>query len=198
MVLWTIQSIGAWKKLQRCGVLCVDPRYADKDMRPAYEWMAAQMQKRLASKPANSFLPIWAWLQWEGERKRRPDLRCGGHLAKGSPGVLIEFEADETNVLLSDFDLWHYVLNYWYLPATEAEGKAFDAEMKKIGLDYFATKPLPNLKYHQRIEKSWMRIFDLSWSSEGISDQRKAKSIQAVLWELRKEKVRKAQTFISR
>jgi hypothetical protein len=60
MVLWTIQSIGAWKKLQRCGVLCADPRYADKDMRPAYKWMAAQMQKRVALKPFDNLLPIWA------------------------------------------------------------------------------------------------------------------------------------------
>jgi hypothetical protein len=35
---------------------------------------------------------------------------------------------------LSDFDLWHYVLNYWYLPESEAEGEEFELELKQYGL----------------------------------------------------------------
>jgi hypothetical protein len=30
----------------------------------------------------------------------------------------MQFAAPEDQTLLFDFDLWHYVLNGWYLPAT--------------------------------------------------------------------------------
>lgn len=136
--------------------------------------------------------------QWHGERKRRPDLRNSGHLPRGTRGVRIEFEADETQVLLSDFELWHYVLNYWYLPESEADGEAFEAELAKVSLSYYASKPLPDPKYHKRIERSWLRIFDLNWSCDGIASQKEDKSIQTALWELRIESIKKVQEFTAR
>ena len=68
-------------------------------------------------------MPIWAWYQWEGSR-RKPDLRASGYLPKGEPGVRLELRVADDRVLLSDFDLWHYVLNYWYLPKSEKAGEA--------------------------------------------------------------------------
>ena len=41
--------------------------------------------------PEPDCVPIWAWCQWEGKRKK-PDLRCRGHLPKGQPGVRLELE----------------------------------------------------------------------------------------------------------
>ena len=45
-------------------------------------------------------------------------LAVCGHLPKGERGVRLELQVADDRVLLSDFDLWHYVLNYWYLPET--------------------------------------------------------------------------------
>jgi len=42
--------------------------------------MAEQMRKRLKCVFKKVALPLWAWCQWEGERRRKPDLRSGGHL----------------------------------------------------------------------------------------------------------------------
>lgn len=42
---------------------------------------------------------------WNGPRSR-PDLRCGGHLAKGEEGVNLELECSADR-LLSDFSLWY-------------------------------------------------------------------------------------------
>lgn len=198
MILWTIQTLEAWKILNRDGGLRADPSRVEDYWRPAYQWMAAQMRQRLDCQPSESSLPIWAWFQWHGEHKRRPDLRSSAHLPKGTRGVRIEFEANETQVLLSDFELWHYVLNYWYLPESEAEGEAFEAELAKVGLSYYASKPLPDPKYHERIERSWLRIFDLNWSCDGIASRKEDKSIQAALWELRMENIRKVQVFTAR
>ncbi|MDQ5823417.1 MAG: DUF3841 domain-containing protein [Chloroflexota bacterium] len=97
----------------------------------------------------------------------------------------MEFEVDAKRVLLSDFDLWHYVINYWYIHRREAEDTAFEHLLKARGLDYYTMKPLPDPAYHRRIEESGERIFDIEWQSdfvrpEGLSGA----SIQATLWEL--------------
>ena len=184
MILWTIQSIKAWEELQQRSVLYANPRYVDNDFLPAYGWMTEQMRKRLGMRPSEDSLPLWAWYQWEDERSRRPDLRSSGHLPKGEPGVRIEFEIEDNLVLLSDFELWHYVLNYWYLPTSEAEGESFEAELANQGLSFYETKPLPNPIYHKRIEKNWERIFDMEWAPEGIASPTPEKSIQATFWEL--------------
>ena len=119
-------------------------------------------------------------------------------MPKGSRGVRLEIELDERRVLLSDFELWHYVLNYWYLPESEEDGESFEAELKGAGLCFFTEKPLPDPGYHKRIEASWLRIFDLDWSAKEIASPRKDKQIQAVFGELREENIRSVQYFTAR
>jgi len=196
--LWTIQLISAWEKLQKLGILRADTHYADKNFIHAYKWMAKQMEARLGIRPSQNSLPLWAWYQWEDERKRKPDLRYKGHLSKGERGVRIEFEIDKSKVVLSDFELWHYVLNYWYLPATKENGEAFEVELSKKGLSFYETKPLPNTNYHKRIVKSWERIFDITCSDELFTWPQNKKSIQASFWELRIENVTHIHVFTSR
>lgn len=45
--------------------------------------------------------------------------------------MLIEFEIEQDSVLLSDFELWHFVLNYWYLPSSLQDIGRFEEELKK-------------------------------------------------------------------
>jgi len=196
--LWTIQLISAWEKLQKLGILHADKHYADKNFIYAYKWMAKQMGARLGIRPSQNSLPLWAWYQWEDERKRKPDLRYKGHLSKGERGVRIEFEIDKSKVVLSDFELWHYVLNYWYLPATKEDGEAFEVELSKKGLSFYETKPLPNTNYHECIVKSWERIFDITCSDDLFAFPKNKKSIQASFWELRIENVTNIHVFTSR
>ena len=196
-MLWTIQSIAAWKILQREQVLFADQRHSEDLFLDAYKWMTKQMERRIESESENTSLPLWAWYQWNGKR-RRPDLRRSAHLPKGQRGVRIEFEQSDKGVLLSDFDLWHYVLNYWYLPRTVADGEAFEAELSEHNLSFFDTKPLPVRAYHQRIEDSWDRIFDLDWAEEEISNSFSRKSIQATFWKLNFDQIRDVQFFTAR
>lgn len=196
--LWTIQLISAWEKLQKLGILRTDTHYADKNFIHAYKWMAKKTEERLGVRPSQNSLPLWAWYQWEGERKRKPDLRYKGHLFKGERGVRIEFEIEADKVVLSDFELWHYVLNYWYLPATKEDGEAFEVELSKKGLSFYETKPLPNTNYHERIVKSWEHIFDITSSDDLFAFPKNKKSIQASFWELRIENVTHIHVFTSR
>ncbi len=198
MTLWTIQSIAAWKTLQREQVLFSDQRYSEDLFLDAYRWMSEQMECRIEPRPENTSLPLWAWYQWDNAKRRKPDLRSSAHLPKGQRGVRIEFEQSDKEVLLSDFDLWHYVLNYWYLPRTVADGEAFEAELSEHNLSFFEMKPLPVRAYHQRIEDSWDRIFDLDWAEEEISDPFSKKSIQATFWKLHFDQIRDVQFFTAR
>ena len=101
-------------------------------------------------------------------------------------------------MLLSDFDLWHYVLNYWYLPRTVRDRHQFDRSLKAAGQCYYRMRPLPDKTWHNLIERSWDRIFDLSWVNMAFTKKQTEKSIQGVVWEIRLDDIRSIQSFISR
>lgn len=200
MILWSIQSTRACRTLETSGKLRCDVRLVEKDFVAAYRWMAEQMDKRLrVRRSTEDASPVWAWYQWDGGgRRRRPDLRSSGHLPRGERGVRIEFAIDDEMVVLSDFQLWHYVLNYWYLPASTDEGEAFEARVAEQGLSFYRTKPLPDPALDEAIRRSWERIFDLEWAEEDLASPRAEKSIQAALWELPLETVRRVDEFVAR
>lgn len=198
MILWTIQSINAWKILQVTGILRGSIQHIwDEDLE-AYKWLVEQMENRIPVPRPGNAMPLWAWYLWDGEQRKRPDLRSSGHLPRGEPGVRIEFQIKDAWVLLSDFDLWHYVLNYLYLPQSLAEGDLFEAKLAGHGFSFYNTKSLPDPTFHDAIQQSWERIFDLEWEERDITAPKSKKSIQATLWELRLENVRRIDEFISR
>jgi len=127
MVIWSLLTQKAWNDLRRHGRLKVTHRHAMQEFLAPYTWMAGQMERRLKiPRPNKKAMPIWAWYQWEGASRCKPDLRAAGYLPRGEQGVRIELKVADDCVLLSDFDLWHYVLNYWYLPESEKDGRAFE------------------------------------------------------------------------
>ncbi len=203
MLIWSILTQQAWCELQRRGRLRATRRRIPKDFLCPYLWMVEQMQRRLATpRPTKQAMPIWAWYQWEGQR-RKPDLRSSGHLPRDEQGVRLELEVAAERVLLSDFDLWHYVLNYWYLPESEEAGEAFEKKLAQCGLSVYKCDhqhPLPHAQYRQKIEKSWERIFDIGWSDRrhAIASPPRQKSIQATLWEIRPADVVSAKEFTAR
>lgn len=199
MILWTIQTEGAWSELQNSGILRAKrENIIEESWLLPYQWMTEQMKIRIGPPPEAWYLPLWAWYQWEGEKRRKPDLRAGGHLGKGEKGIRIEFNCCEDAVLLSDFDLWHYVLNYWYLPTSENEGEVFEAELAAQGLSFFRQKPVPKAEFHRKIVGSWNRIFDMHWSEPDLAEPFPRKSIQATVWELSLDQVRSYTHFTSR
>lgn len=197
MQVWSIQTLAAWRVLQTAGVLRSDPALIEPDFLSAYQWLVGQMPSRIGTPPVGCPYPVWVWYQWQDAKKRRPDLRAGGHLPKGQQGVLLTLTIQADAVLLSDFDLWHYVVNYWYLPPSVAEGDAFEAALAAVGLEFYRTKPLP-APYHDRIVASWQRIFDLNWSAPEIASPKAEKQIQGVMWEITLAQVRKVQAFVAR
>lgn len=194
--MWTIQSPEAVAALERGGILVADAGEPEPSFGPAYRWMESQMSHRIGP-PVHGGRPIWAWRAWSALRPC-PDLRSKGHLSSGSRAARIEFSVEPNAVLLSDFSLWHHVLNYWYLAASVRDEGAFESQVKAAGLDFFATQPLPDPILHSRIEASWERIFDLDTFIGGISEKPASRSIQATLWSLPRTSVRNIRWFTAR
>ena len=198
MTLWTIQPLAAWAELQDKGVLRArSDNVSEPAWMPAYRWMTGQMGSRIGPPPEADSQAIWAWYRWDGATKT-PDLRRAGHLMRGEKGVRLEIDYPNDQVLLSDFSLWHYVLNYWYLPSSEADGEAFESELAGRGLSFIHQKPLPDDTYHRAIVDSWDRCFDLERHEPGVSEREEDKSIQATIWEITLDQVNECRHFTAR
>lgn len=187
--VWLVRTSRALSELLDTGVLRGHRRYVYEDFLPAYKWLRAQMRKRLGAGATQGY-PVWVWYQYSDASHRRPDLRHTAHLPKGVQGVRIELEVPEDKLLLSDFELWHYPLNNWYLPCSEADGERFEQSLAKSG-------PSPS-RIQKEKEKSWERVLDLEFSDPDIAEERSKKSIQACLWEVTLDQVVNVDTFTAR
>ena len=130
--------------------------------------------------------PLWAW-HTRGWKHKKPDLRCSGMGRKGEMMACVEFEIPDSQVLLSDFHLWHFVLNDMWLDESRCEE---EWEEMHNWYDTQSAEVQAQLK-----RESWNRIFDLNpictdWREVGCD-------IQAVFWKLRKETITKIYYFIA-
>ena len=206
MILWTIQHYAAYQKMLETGVLVADEShllYQD-DFRHAYDWMAHKMKEaNIYPTFDNIHYPVWAWYQWEGKRKRL-DMRKAGYAKRGEKIVQLTIDIDDKDVLLSDFDLFHYVLSYSYLPSDETDDSDFKNAYTQAGytlydLSNFQIQSSDMLLLRDRIVKSWDRIFDLSKEDNGwLCGSLEKKSIQATIWQVRFEQIVKAEVFIAK
>ena len=180
MRLWTVQSEEAFRELMERGILRADPaRIAllkEDQIRRAYDWLAAEMEKRIGKKPPGVSYPVWAYALYQGEKKE-PE-RWGF----GDPGdrmVMICLEAEDADVLLSDFYSWHCVLNDTYIPECQTE-EEFDRDWDRHHL-------LPQEEREKEKKASWQKIFDIRPAHNGFIEN--GLYVQAVFWELRKEQI---------
>lgn len=188
MILWTIQPADVCRSLQERGSLHADPELWT-DMYPsleaAYRWMTGQMARRIPG--FRGHYPWWAWRQWALDRPR-PDLRNVRTYRSGS-NVLLKLDVPDQEVLLSDYNAWHAVINVWPIADTEAEYEILEQEIS----DRQQTSRPFDEELDRKIQKSWERIFDLDglkthWMyPEG--------SVQACFETLRWRDVKRVQVF---
>jgi hypothetical protein len=198
MTLWTIQTIEQYENLLSKKVIYGDARFMEREFVSAYDWLVTQIEKRIGPGPFPGCYPIWAWYQWEGQKRRKPDLRFSSHLPKGTKGVRIQIEKDENEVLLSDFDLWHYPLSsLGYLGTSELDSQTFDEKLKEQNLYDARFDALPEI-FQQKIEKSWELIFDMEFDDPYFTYKKEEKSIQATFWSLSVTEIVRAEKFIAR
>jgi hypothetical protein len=167
MRIWTTQSKEVWDLLQAQGTVSCDTYRAEMDFyREGYDWMVEQMVRRIGPPPRPDIrYPLWGWRQVGNYRKeyhgRLAD--CSGN---GDEFVFITAEIPDDRILLSDFELWHCVLNHFSIPMTRQEERI-------TGEDFLI--------------RSWERVFDLDTRFGYAPRMRRNRDIQATFWELRLE-----------
>ncbi|WP_211750289.1 DUF3841 domain-containing protein [Paenibacillus sp. Marseille-Q4541] len=169
MIYWSMQTIEAWEEAQARGYLEGDHERA---MFPdSYLWMIQQMQKRLPN--FRGEYPIWLW-------PKKPDMRSTGHFEGGTKCVRLTMDLDKKDVLISDFDRWHIVLNNGFCSDNEKEDDDFD-----------------NGKLNITLKESWERIFefdryiDTEWVGNG-------EWLQGTTGRIYLDKVIKVEHFVAR
>ncbi len=133
---WTIQSKEAWEAAQEIGFLHGHPEHA-MFIEP-YHWMMSQMGQRLPGYDGS--YPVWVWTE-------KPDMLQLYHYTGRAGCVCLTLELKHDEVLLSDFDEWHAVLNDTFNARTQREWQRYCAGRSVV------TK-----------EESWQRIFELQSS----------------------------------
>ena len=182
MRVWTIQPVDVMEEINRKGFYVCNPDKAmyisdpEVSFKDSYDWLVKEMYKRVGSAPSGVSYPVWAWYSRDWKHKK-PDLRNAGYDTPGTRCVCIELEIPDNEVLLSDYDLWHYVLNKWWIDDSTCEEDSLSVDYReKLKVD------------------SWSKIFDLTpvntkWMCKG-------RYIQATFWVLRKENIVDVRYFV--
>lgn len=155
----------------------------------SYEWLKEKMlQKGIVHKQHNQHL-IWAWYQWYGT-KSKPDKRYSSVYAfYNEPFVMLELEIDPSRILLTDYDAWHFVLNYWLL------GNEEETEQFSELYNYYKEKPISNKEADLKIKQSWDVVLDIDKCRTILEYPREQQCIQATFFEIFKEDVKKVHYF---
>ena len=179
--------------------------HKDNTLTQAYQWMNQQMilqnvvsvsnNNMICSRLADKQSCLWAWYQYDSSTKRRPDLRHRGYAERGTPMVLITFKKRWKDILISDFIMWHYVLNQSIIPYNSQYQIIQNTIDKKHPHKFFSELPY---NYQTQIKKSWLSIFDISYNNPDITNCFDFKALQITFWYLYTYEVTNIQKFTTR
>ena len=186
MRIWTIQIEETLEHLMSDGKLEAPLSYRPEGFEFAYDWMSRQMTERIGTAATPFTTPLWGWVQWDGEAKKKPDLRT----VRSGPGrdwkyALLECEIPDDELLVSDFDAWHCVLND--APVTNSDRESAEIQRQE--------EALSSAEYWSLVEKTWSRIFDPDSLSEDHWGAKQNRSLQASFWQLRMDHIQSFKAF---
>lgn len=149
----------------------------------AYKWLISVMETKI-EKPFQAEYPIWGWYRFDGKYKL--DLRQ--HTRIYPPNYYaITLDIPDDQVLLSDFESWHAVLNKFVLHDLYNEN---ESDFYKNDDYYDRLKESDPNKYHELMVQSWYHIFDLKPNSFSSGE-----FIQATFWKIEPKWIIKAKKF---
>jgi Domain of unknown function (DUF3841) len=147
--VWMIAEATLYDRLKAERVLYVDPTLTDEDFGDAYAWMRGQMALHIPG--YGGHWPWWAWVRPPCGCVR-PDLRKRQLYHNGWPAgtacMRLELDVPDIELLLSDFDMWHAVLNNSPLVSSDEEWDTIEA--------------LPEPQQRSVKEATWPRLFALA------------------------------------
>lgn len=193
MRLYTVQPRFVYDMLCQTGIFLSEP-WKDASnwictdapaVKLAYDWLRDVMVDRGLPKPSVDAYPIWAWYQYTGEQKRKPDLRFSDfkNYARNGRHVLLTLDVPNGDISLHDFEAWHYPLNYFHLAARRVSDR-FERRCEDAGHPLYKEVPLKNRSLHDEVQRSWHTIFDLPACRRLFKRSRAEQSVQATFWSL--------------
>lgn len=202
--LWTFQSKEVLDIIKKHGVYYserdrvieylkssskVEPAYLDEHIKNrlrSYDWIASQMDSKIGKRPKEGCMPIWAFYEYEFKKKIFIDDVTDDEVG-------LELLVREENVVLTDYALWHYILNDTPIFLDEDEFYSFKEKAEKCGYWGANDKDYDNksMEFEECKEykyKSWQRVFNVT--GEGNFNNSKLEDpIQACLWKIRSEDI---------
>jgi hypothetical protein len=158
----------------------------------SYEWLKEQMLKQNIFYKKNNQHLIWSYYQWYG-KKKIPDKRFSSVFEfYDEPFVMLELEVDDQRVCLSDYSAWHSVLNYWYLDDEKNCEQFINLDERN---NYYKNKPLKNEVMHQKLQESWLNIFNMEKCRDIYSITEDEQVIQGTFFELFLQDIKKIHYF---
>lgn len=185
--LWTFQSKEVLDIIKKHGVyyserdrvidylrssIRVGEIYLDESIKRrlrSYDWMVSQMESKIGKRPKEGCMPIWAFYEYDAQKKKYIDDVTVDEVG-------IELLIREENVVLTDYMLWHCILND--LPIIPEDDEYYSFKEKALNCGFFYKhdtdyKKNP-LEFEECIEykyKSWQRVFNVT--SKGNSNNSK-------------------------
>jgi Domain of unknown function (DUF3841) len=185
MRVWMITAAALYTQLEGERILYVDPALAEKYFEKAYAWMRGQMAVRLPHYEGH--WPWWAWVRPPCGHAR-PDLRARqpyhNGWPMGTPCVRLGLDVPDDDLLVSNFDMWHAVLNDSPLVSSDEAWDAIDA--------------LPEADRRAAREATWLGIFAVDEPPDPYWHGSKPPVIQACFEVLRLADVREVTLFRAR
>lgn len=166
-----------WQLLEAEGVLTCPIGSANDDptFQDAYAWMKDSMASAGVLAPEPDLSPWWCWVRRE---QNHPEPYIEDAEGLHDP-VVLQLSVPAEQIVLSCFDLWHFVLNKWYVWSSEFDEQDFDRAMETAEEGSVAA-----LQLQRRMQKSWLAIFELDQTVMDMGPF-EAKSIQGCYWTLR-------------
>lgn len=154
----------------------------------AYEWLCREMERRNLARPAPDTYPVWAWHQYDGVARPKPDLRRLRYESRDERQVMLTLDVPDAELILHDFTAWHYPLNGSYIGTRRATAD-FERRCKVAGFALYAGTPLGHPALREELELSWQAIFDIKGIRRMMGVTASTQTVQATFWELRADQV---------
>ena len=179
MRLWTIQPKSMYDVLRKdkvlhcdhtnssCSINDTDPQ-VQKSFKMGYDFIVSQMKARIGNPPDGVQYPIWLWHMDQPGINARPDLRKHNRYSP-RPYVMMELEIPSDQVLLSNFELYHMILN----DSPIYDDYNSDEEYNAMDEWYESLPSESKAKY--KLE-SWSKIFNINFTQD---------ITQATVWEIK-------------
>jgi len=186
MRLWTRQHVSVWEEIMKVGCYFAKKEHIELKndtisdyYLELYHWYIRRAEK-IVPRERNDQYPIWASTSYKDRLQVVEDT------------YLLELEVPEDCVVVTDFDKWGYVVNYWYVPEDKEDERKHNEELEKMGIGDESAIVMghkgnfyPLLR--DKILKSWDRIFEI--------EKHDCVMTQATLWEIKKEWVIKVENY---